>query len=136
MSEDITGEIVTTTNKDGNTVARDNRGRFLKGVSGNPKGRPDGAIEIASRRSVIALQREGLDPIELLADLLEDAMARENEELRFKILSRLMEYSYSKQPNIVESKVETNIPMLNVIGMLDSPENSINDKEVDENDKI
>ena len=125
------------TNIHGEVSIRDKRGRFVKGSSGcinGNQGRPKGSMEIASKAAVKALEREGLDPIELLAQLLEEAMASGNEELQYKILSRLMDYSYSKAPAMVESKVDANIPMLNVMAM-ENPNDKLDGDDTQEQEE-
>ena len=97
----------------GDEVKRDKYGRFLPGSCHSP-GRRRGSVNVYSRESVKKLQKLGVDPIEELIKLYDEALDDGNEELAFKIMNRLIDFGYSKQPSHVETTISTDIPMLNI----------------------
>ena len=86
---------------------------FKKGVSGNPNGRPVGTVSIHSKASIKKLQDMGCDPIVEMHRMYEEAVEDGNTDLAFKIMNRLIDFGYSKQPAVVEQTIEqTVIPTL------------------------
>lgn len=74
--------------------------------SGNPAGKKKGTLNIASRASVKKLEEMGFDPIEKLLEQYAEADTNNDGELMFKITNRLIDFGYSKQPTMSETKVQ------------------------------
>lgn len=98
-------------------------GRFAPGQSGNPAGKPKGAISIYSKQSVKKLQELGQDPIVELSRMYDLAIEKKNTELAFKIMNRLIDFGYQRQPQLVETKHEGAIPILSMTTKVEEPTN-------------
>ena len=84
---------------------------FQKGGPPGP-GRPVGQNTIASKQAVKRLNELGVNPLDYLASVMNDESLSEKDRMR--AADRLIEYAYSKQPTMVENKIEGAIPIMNV----------------------
>ena len=86
-------------------------GMFQKGGIPGP-GRPVGKNTIASKEAVKRLNELGVNPLDYLASVMNDDSLSEKDRMR--AADRLIEYAYSKQPTMIENKIEGAMPVMNV----------------------
>ena len=79
------------TKKEPTKEPRDNNGRFLKGNSGNPSGRPKSSVSISARIRKVLLQERGKDG-KVVADVLAEGMVKEALKYPAKMLAFLKEF--------------------------------------------
>jgi len=94
-------------------------GKFKKGESGNPNGRPKGSKSAKTKLVEQRLKELGCDPLEVLATICNDK--KEETSLRLHAAKELANYIYPKR-KAIEHSTEDGESLSFTVNMVDSNE--------------